>query len=28
LTAATSMYCEMGMTFWVEKTKVEVEQLG
>jgi class 3 adenylate cyclase/tetratricopeptide (TPR) repeat protein len=28
LAAATSMYCEMGMPFWVEKTKVEVAQLG
>jgi len=28
LAAATSMYCEMGMPFWLEKAKLEVAQLG
>jgi tetratricopeptide (TPR) repeat protein len=28
LAAATTMYREMGMTYWLEKTDVEVEELG
>jgi ATP/maltotriose-dependent transcriptional regulator MalT len=28
LAAASSMYCEMGMPFWLEKAKLEAAQLG
>ena len=28
LTAATTMYREMGMTYWLEKAEAEVTNLG
>ena len=28
LVTATTMYREMGMTYWLEKTDMEVEELG
>ena len=28
LTTATTMYREMGMTCWLEKTEVEIAELG
>ena len=28
LTIATSMYREMGMTYWLEKAEAEVRELG
>jgi Tetratricopeptide repeat len=28
LTTAIAMYCEMGMTYWLEQTEAEMRQLG
>jgi hypothetical protein len=28
LTTATTMYREMGMTYWLEKAEIEMAQLG
>ena len=28
LTTATTMYCEMGMTFWLEKSEAEIKDVA